>query len=94
MQFIKCVVYKHGLFDNRVIDFSERLTIVYGKNGSGKSLLARSMMDALWGRFSEQKLLSDEIWNTLYLDLFVTLADSGYYRICNTSDKSYRVQYQ
>lgn len=93
MQFIKCVVYKHGLFDNRVIDFSERLTIVYGKNGSGKSLLARSMMDALWGRFSERKLLSDEIWNTLYLDLFISLADSGYYRICNTSDKSYRVQY-
>ena len=93
MQFIKCMVYRHGLFDNRVIDFSDRLTIVYGKNGSGKSLLARSMVDVLWGKFSERKLLGDEVWNSLYLDLFFSLSDSGYYRICNTSDKNYRIQY-
>ncbi|HNW27316.1 MAG TPA: AAA family ATPase [Spirochaetota bacterium] len=93
MQYIKCMVYRHGLFDNRVIDFSDRLTIVYGKNGSGKSLLARSMVDVLWGKFSERKLLGDEVWNSLYLDLFFSLSDSGYYRICNTSDKNYRIQY-
>ncbi len=93
MQYLKCMVYKHGLFDNRVIDFSDRLTIVYGKNGSGKSLLARSMVDVLWGKFSDRKLLGDEVWNSLYLDLFFSLSDNGYYRICNTSDKNYRIQY-
>ncbi len=93
MQYIKCMVYRHGLFDNRVIDFSDRLTIVYGKNGSGKSLLARSMVDVLWGKFSDRKLLGDDVWNSLYLDLFFSLSDSGYYRICNTSDKNYRIQY-
>jgi len=91
VQFIKCIVYKHGLFDNRVLDFSDRLNIVCGKNGSGKSLLVRSMMDAVWGRFSDRKLLSDEAWNSLYLDLLFSLSENGYYRICNTSDKSYRV---
>jgi uncharacterized protein YhaN len=93
VQFIKCIVYKHGLFDNRVLDFSDRLNIVYGKNGSGKSLLARSMMDAVWGRFSDRKLLSDEVWNSLYLDILFSLSENGYYRICNTSDRSYRLQY-
>ncbi len=93
MQFIKCMVYKHGIFDNRVINFSDRLTIVYGKNGSGKSLLARSMVDVLWGKFSDRKLLGDDVWNSLYLDLFFSLSDNGYYRICTTSDKNYRIQY-
>jgi DNA repair exonuclease SbcCD ATPase subunit len=93
VQFVKCIVYKHGLFDNRVLDFSDRLNIVYGKNGSGKSLLVRGMMDAVWGKFSDRKLLSDEAWNSLYLDLLFSLSGEGYYRISNTSDKSYRVQY-
>ena len=93
MQFIKCIVYKHGLFDNRVLDFSDRLNIVFGKNGSGKSLLVRSMMDAVWRKFSDRKLLSDEVWNSLYLDVLFSLSENGYYRISNTSDKSYRIQY-
>jgi uncharacterized protein YhaN len=93
VQYIKCVVHKHGLFDNRVLDFSDRLTIVYGKNGSGKSLLARSLVDALWGKFSDRRLLGDEVWNSFYLDLLFSLSDSGCYRVCYTSDKNYRVQY-
>ena len=91
MQFLKCIVYKHGLFDNRVLDFSDRLTIVYGKNGSGKSLLARSMVDAVWGKFTGRTLLGDDVWNSLYMDLLFSISDNGWYRICNTSDSSYRV---
>jgi uncharacterized protein YhaN len=93
VQFVKCMVYKHGLFDNRVLDFSDRLNIVFGKNGSGKSLLVRSMMDAVWGKFSDRKLLGDDIWNSLYLDLLFSLSGDGYYRVSNTSDKNYRVQF-
>ncbi len=93
VQYIKCMVYKHGLFDNRVINFSDRLNIVYGRNGSGKSLLARGMIDVLWGKFSDRMFLGDDVWNSLYLDLFFSLGDNGYYRICTTSDKSYRVQF-
>jgi DNA repair exonuclease SbcCD ATPase subunit len=93
VQYIKCVVHKHGLFDNRVLDFSDRLTIVYGKNGSGKSLLARSLVDALWGKFSDHRLLGDEVWNSFYLDLLFSLSDNGCYRVCYTSEKNYRVQF-
>lgn len=93
VQFIKCIVYKHGLFDNRVLDFSDRLTVVYGKNGSGKSLLARSMVDAVWGKFTGRNLLGDDVWNSLYMDILFSISDSGWYRICNTSDSSYRVHY-
>ena len=93
VQFIKCIVYKHGLFDNRVLDFSDRLTVVYGRNGSGKSLLARSMVDAVWGKFNGGRLLGGEVWNTLYMDILFSISDNGWYRICNTSDSSYRIHH-
>lgn len=93
MQYIGCKVHKQGLFDNRVLNFSDRLTIVYGKNGSGKSLLARGMIDAVWGRFSARKLLGDDAWNSLYLDLLFSISENGYFRISNASDKSYRIYY-
>ena len=93
MQYVSCKVHRHGLFDNRSIEFSDRLNIVYGKNGSGKSLLARCLVDAVWGRFSERKLLGDDAWNGLFLDVFFSLSDNGRYRICSTRDTSYRLMY-
>ena len=93
MQYVSCKVHRHGLFDNRVIDFSDRLNIVYGKNGSGKSLLARGMVDAVWGKFSDRKLLSEEVWNGLFLDLVFSIADTGCYRVCTSRDKNYRLIY-
>jgi hypothetical protein len=93
VQYVSCKVHRHGLFDNRVIEFSDRLNIVYGKNGSGKSLLARSLVDAVWGKFSDRKLLGDDVWNGLFLDLTFSISDNGCYRVCTTSDKSYRLLY-
>jgi uncharacterized protein YhaN len=93
VQYVSCKVHRHGLFDNRVIDFSDRLNIVYGKNGSGKSLLARGMVDAVWGKFSERKLLGADAWNGLFLDLIFSLTDTGRYRVCTTRDRSYRLMY-
>ena len=93
MQYVSCKVHRHGLFDNRVIEFSDRLNIVYGKNGSGKTLLARCLVDAVWGKFSERKLLSDDAWNGLFLDMLFSLSDSGLYRICTTRDSSFRLMY-
>ncbi len=93
MQYVSCKVHRHGLFDNRVIEFSDRLNIVYGKNGSGKTLLARCLVDAVWGKFSERKLLGDDVWNGLFLDMLFSLSDSGLYRICTTRDSSFRLMY-
>jgi len=93
VQYVSCKVHRHGLFDNRSIEFSDRLNIVYGKNGSGKSLLARCLVDAVWGKFSAQKLLGEDAWNGLFLDVFFSLSDGGLYRICSTRDTSYRLTY-
>lgn len=93
MQYVSCKVHRHGLFDNRVINFSDRLNIVYGKNGSGKSLLARCLVDAVWGKFSQGKLLGDDAWNGLFLDVYFSLSGSGLYRICSTRDASYRMMF-
>ncbi len=93
MHYIRCMVYKNGLFDNRILNFSDRLTIVFGKNGSGKSLLARCLIDALWRKFSNRTLLGEEIWSSLYLDILFALSDEGHYRIHNTSDNNYMIHY-
>jgi len=93
MHYIRCIVYKNGLFDNRILNFSDRLTIVFGKNASGKSLLARSLIDSLWRKFSSRNLLGEDIWSSLYLDVLFALSDEGYYRVRNTSDNNFRIHY-
>ena len=93
MHYIRCIVYKQGLFDNRILNFNDRLTIVFGRNASGKSLLARGLIDALWRKFSSRNLLGEDIWNSLYLEVLFTLADDGYYRIHNTSDNNFQIHY-
>ena len=93
MHYIRCIVYKNGLFDNRILNFNDRLTIVFGRNASGKSLLARGLIDALWRKFSSRNLLGEDTWNSLYLEVLFTLADDGYYRIHNTSDNNFQIHY-
>lgn len=87
------MVYKHGLFDNRILDFSDRLTIVFGKNSSGKSLLARGLVDAVWGKFSSRKMLGEEVWKTLNLDILFSLSENGFYRISTIGDIDYKINY-
>ncbi len=45
----RCVASMPGLFNNRTLEFNEGLTIVYGRNGSGKSVLARAIIELVWG---------------------------------------------
>lgn len=93
MQFIKCMVNRPGLLDNRVLDFSDRLTIVFGRNGSGKSLIARGLVDALWRGMSDRMFLADDAWKELSLDLRFSLSDSGYYRVLSGGYVGYEIRY-
>ena len=47
MQIQKCITSKPGLFENKTLVFNDHVSIVYGKNDSGKSLIARAIMDTL-----------------------------------------------
>ncbi|MCL1911171.1 MAG: hypothetical protein FWG13_03090 [Leptospirales bacterium] len=87
VRFIKCTIAKPLLFDNKLIEFAEDITLIKGKNGSGKSFAAKTLIEAFWIYFpwSEEKR-----WNTIddtYLDLNFSL---------NNDEKSgsYRFRYQ
>lgn len=54
------------------------MTIIYGRNDSGKSLLARAILDVLWGAVSEKSLLEKQIWDSLYIDISLTNSRKRY----------------
>jgi len=93
VHYVRCMVFKQGLFDNRVLDFSDRLTIVFGKNSSGKSLLVRGLVDALWGKFSNKKLLGEDARKNLHMDVLFSLSQNGYYRINTLGEIDYKIFY-
>ena len=73
MRYLRCVISKPSLFSNRSLEFSDSLTIVNGKNGSGKSFLARCLVDGIWKLFSGSAFLREEAWQDMYLDISFAL---------------------
>ncbi len=94
VRFVTCIAHRRGLFENRVMEFGRGLNVVYGGNGSGKSLLVRAMIDAVWGVPSGQPLLGDEAWDSLFIDIGFFLERGGRYRSFNIGDGSFRVEHE
>ena len=93
MQIIKCMVSKPGLFDNISLDFDDAVTIVFGRNGSGKSLLAKGLISGIWKNSSDNKYGREDILNSMYMDIDFSLSDIDYYKISNNIDKHYKIKY-
>ncbi len=53
MRYVKCTVTRPALFDNRVLEFEKDITVITGRNGSGKTFIARCLIDGMWKCFSE-----------------------------------------
>ncbi len=87
MQYNRCIVSKPGLLDNVVVDFDKSLTLVSGKNGSGKSLIARCLIEGIWRRFSGNGLLPDDLWNSLFIDVRFQLDEKSSYQFSNNSSR-------
>ncbi len=87
MQYNRCIVSKPGLLDNVVVDFDKSLTVVSGKNGSGKSLMARCLIEGIWRRFSSYGMLPDDLWNSLFIDVRFQLDDNSSYQFSNNSSR-------
>ncbi|HSV97633.1 MAG TPA: AAA family ATPase [Spirochaetota bacterium] len=85
MRIKRCVASRPGLFNNRTLEFNEGLTIVYGRNGSGKSVLARAIIELVWGSAYPITLLKKGTWENFYLE--VHLATSFDYSFIRNSDK-------
>ena len=81
----RCIASRPGLFNNRTLEFNEGLTIVYGRNGSGKSVLARAIIELIWGSAYPITLLRKGIWENLYLE--VHLATSFEYSFVRNGDR-------
>jgi uncharacterized protein YhaN len=81
----RCVASMPGLFNNRTLEFNEGLTIVYGRNGSGKSVLARAIIELVWGSAYPINLLKKGTWENLYLE--VHLATSLEYAFIRNGDR-------
>ncbi len=82
-----CNISKPGLFDNRVLEFDEKITVVLGRNNSGKTLLSRVIIDVLHAANRVGVLLDDKAWENLYLELLLN-ADGSEYRIIKNNGKT------
>ncbi len=91
MQIQKCVITKPGLLANRILAFDAGISIVYGRNDSGKSLISRAMIDALWGEFGGGSMLAGGAWDDLYLEIFFN-TESGQYRFIRDGIKTFQIK--
>jgi DNA repair exonuclease SbcCD ATPase subunit len=88
LRFVKCTVSRPALFDNRVLEFEKDITVITGRNGSGKTFIARCLIEGIWKCFSEKSRWLNDAWEDLYLDLcFAIPADAG-------NEDLYRFRYQ
>lgn len=91
MQIQECLALKPGLFENKRMKFENRINIIIGKNASGKSLLAKAIIDTLCGRFSERLLLNVEVWENLNIDILLFTA-SNKFRFSKKGNKSFLIK--
>ncbi len=64
---------KPGLFENSSLDFNAPVTVVNGKNGSGKSFMARCLIESLWKPVEAPRLLWKSAWDAIFFDLSVDI---------------------
>lgn len=92
MQINKCIIAKPGLFDNKSIEFKNGINIIYGKNGSGKSLIARALLEVLWGQIFQKTLLKKSLWDNLYFEAHISDSANDY-RFIKNSDKNFSIKH-
>ncbi len=79
------------MFDNITLPLDNSITVIYGKNGSGKSLLARALCEILW-RNSAGNSHHPDLWSNLYLDTLFLKTGNQKYRIVSSEDSYYLEQ--
>ncbi len=87
----QCLASKPGLFDGKTLNLDDRITVIVGKNNSGKSYLARALVDILWGRYSENYLLRDNARDNLYMEVLLQNSQTAY-RFTSNSDRYYSIK--
>jgi hypothetical protein len=86
MQLLECIVSKPGLFNNLKLKFDNGLTVICGKNESGKTLIAKAIIDTLWGEFSGDFSLNGNAWDSMYSEVLFKNAACRYRFIKNKKE--------
>jgi len=76
VRITRCIAERNGIFQNREIEFSPGITVIYGTNGSGKSLLANALIELIWGTISGNKDLP--LWNEFFLSASLDIDNHTY----------------
>jgi len=92
VQIIQCIASKPGLFDNKIIDVGERITVIYGRNNSGKSFLARAIVDLATGRVLDREGIKENGWKNFHLDVVFKNPSGRFRYVCN-GEKTLSVKY-
>ena len=91
VRFIKCTMSKPSLFDNKQLEFAPGITLIKGKNGSGKSYLAKALVEGIWRYFTKDNIKNadgtDSLIDDAYMDLCFSLSNKE-------SNSNYRFRYQ
>ncbi len=91
MRFLKLLAIKPGLFENLNIEFSPGINVVSGKNGSGKSFIARAMADSIWRNFCTKNFIQHETWDDFYTETSILLS-SKTFKFTSNSNKSFIIK--
>lgn len=79
MKIRRCRASLPDLFEDLVIEFSHGITLIRGGNGSGKTLLATSIVDSIWGTFKGESLIHEPAASDLSMEtVFETEQGSRY----------------
>ncbi|MBN1534365.1 MAG: hypothetical protein JXA20_16955 [Spirochaetes bacterium] len=91
MQYLKCTASIPGLLENTVLEFNGNPIIIYGKNGSGKTVIAKSLLDVIFKKFTVKSVVPDDFWESIYLDLQFSISNNGSYRVVNNGNRYYTI---
>ncbi len=85
-----CIASKPGLFENRHFELDGRISVIHGRNDSGKTLLSRAIVDMFHSRTAGKGFLNNGEWEDLYLETLLDDSDREY-RIARNGDKLFKM---
>jgi len=77
MHIKKCIASYPGVFQNRSIGIDNGITVIHGKNNTGKTLLSRAIIDTLFPLTSEP-LLDNQSWQSLSIEVDTRIDNATY----------------
>jgi len=85
----KCIATCPGVFQDKIIELGNGITVVRGKNNAGKTLLSRALIDAIFP-FASTKLLEGESWKNISIEID-TRFDNATYRFIRKDMNHYSI---